>query len=319
MLALCTALVCAAARGAGGQQPKKDPGAADDIAALRSEVKRLTELVEAQSGRIKQLESSNAAANMKLELLTKSIRTLEDSRFAVIPVVITVNPSAHRPKVPVVNRGTIITLPELFFAVDPAQTELPTVLCDIYGDPYRFGKEVLDVSVRVSGQKHFDRVLDHFHPQVTNANQVQFTAKPTKKGTGSFDAVIVVRYTYTQDRELVYAQKTGKLTLDGKEIGKGYSGKGEGLNNPDKDKEKNVGPIPAGVYKVGKPREYKGMPNCFDLTPDGHDAHGRTEFLIHGDNKKMDNSASEGCIILAPELRKQIAETGVTKLKVVKE
>ena len=91
------------------------------------------------------------------------------------------------------------------------------------------------------------------------------------------------------------------------------------MNNPAKEKEKNVGPIPAGAYTLGKPREYKGMKDCFDLTPDGHKAQGRTEFLIHGDNKKMDNSASEGCIILGPEIRKKIADSGVTKLKVVKE
>jgi hypothetical protein len=121
------------------------------------------------------------------------------------------------------------------------------------------------------------------------------------------------------EKEFVYAQKSGKLTLACKEIGTGYSGKGDGLNNPDKEREKNVGPIPAGLYIVGKPREYKGMKVCFDLTPDGHKAQDRAEFLIHGDNKKMDNSASEGCIILSAEVRKIIAESGTTKLRVVKE
>jgi hypothetical protein len=121
------------------------------------------------------------------------------------------------------------------------------------------------------------------------------------------------------ETEYVYAQKTGKLTLDGKEVATGYSGHGDGKNNPDKEKEKNVGPIPRGLYKIGKPREYKGMANCFDLTPDGHDALGRTGFLIHGDSKSAPGTASRGCIILAPEVRKKIAESGITRLKVVKE
>jgi len=121
------------------------------------------------------------------------------------------------------------------------------------------------------------------------------------------------------DKELVYAQKTGVLTLDGKEIGKGYAGRGEGLNNPAKEGTRNVGPVPAGAWVLSKPRTYKTMPNCFDLTPSGHKALDRTEFLIHGDNKKMNQTASEGCIILEPDIRKKIADSGVTKLRVVKE
>jgi hypothetical protein len=121
------------------------------------------------------------------------------------------------------------------------------------------------------------------------------------------------------EKEFVYHQATGKLTLDGKEIGSGYSGKGKGKNNPDQEKEKNVGPIPRGVYRIGKPREWKGMANVFDLAPDGHDAHGRTEFLIHGDSKKNPGDASEGCIILSPMIRKKIADSGVVRLRVVRD
>jgi hypothetical protein len=121
------------------------------------------------------------------------------------------------------------------------------------------------------------------------------------------------------DKEFVYHQSSGKLTLDGKEVGSGYSGKGEGKNNPDKEKEKSFGPIPRGSYKIGKPKEWKGMQNVFDLTPDGHDAHGRTQFLIHGDSKQNPGNASEGCIILSAEVREKIGESGITKLQVVKD
>jgi Protein of unknown function (DUF2778) len=119
-------------------------------------------------------------------------------------------------------------------------------------------------------------------------------------------------------KEFVYHQSTGKLTLNGKEIGSGYSGKGEGKNNPEKETVKRVGPLPRGAYNIGKPREWKGMPNVFDLTPEGHDAHGRTQFLIHGDSRRNPGTASEGCIILSPAVRKTIAESGIAKLRVVR-
>lgn len=120
------------------------------------------------------------------------------------------------------------------------------------------------------------------------------------------------------DKEFVYQQSTGKLTQDRKEIGTGYSGNGDGRNNPAKEQEKNIGPIPRGLYKIGKPKEWKGMQNVFDLTPEGHKAHGRTNFLIHGDSKQNPGNASEGCIILPPEVRKKIAESGCARLRVTK-
>ena len=52
----------------------------------------------------------------------------------------------------------------------------------------------------------------------------------------------------------VYEQTTGEFYLlqnDQKTpIGKGYSGKGEGLNNSDMQGVRNVGPIPQGVFLV---------------------------------------------------------------------
>lgn len=133
-------------------------------------------------------------------------------------------------------------------------------------------------------------------------------------------ALCVIDTAVAADKEFVYVQKTGRLTLDGKEVGKGYSGNGNGNNNPAKEKEKNVGPIPAGLWTIGKAftHDAKG-PLVMRLTPDGHAAHGRDGFLIHGDNKKMDGTASEGCIILGKNTRQTIANSGVVKLRVVKE
>jgi hypothetical protein len=54
------------------------------------------------------------------------------------------------------------------------------------------------------------------------------------------------------------------------------------------------------------------------LTPSGgQNMFGRDAFLIHGDNSKHDNSASEGCIILGPAIREQISKNSVSKLTVV--
>lgn len=50
------------------------------------------------------------------------------------------------------------------------------------------------------------------------------------------------------------------------------------------------------------------------LTPIGHSALGRSAFMIHGNN--VQNNASQGCIILGPTLRQQIAGSGDTQLRV---
>ncbi len=121
------------------------------------------------------------------------------------------------------------------------------------------------------------------------------------------------------EKEFVYSQSTGKLSFDGVLFGSGYSGKGPAKNDPGKENEKNAGPIPRGLYRMGQPRVYKGMADCIDLTPTGHDAHGRTEFLIHGDSKSSPGDASEGCIILPVDVRKKVAGSGVSRLRVVKE
>jgi hypothetical protein len=105
----------------------------------------------------------------------------------------------------------------------------------------------------------------------------------------------------------------------------GYSGKGNGLNNPfDQDvqgaKDKSdAGPIPSGTYTIGKMFDNTGKtgPGSMRLTPDaGNDMHGRSGFLIQGDNSKHNYSASEGCIIVSRSARNAIASSGITRLEV---
>ncbi|CAF2951684.1 unnamed protein product [Rotaria sp. Silwood2] len=103
-----------------------------------------------------------------------------------------------------------------------------------------------------------------------------------------------------------YSQSTGKFTTSDGTSYTGYSGNGEGLNNSDKESEAFVGPIPKGEYTVAGTNTSKG-PTTLVLTPAASNKmHGRNGFLIHGDNKKGDYSASEGCIIVGPEARKKI-------------
>jgi hypothetical protein len=116
-----------------------------------------------------------------------------------------------------------------------------------------------------------------------------------------------------------YDQSTGDLFHDDTFIGTGYSGAGrtlaEGRNNPAMEAVRMKGPIPAGQWLVGPAgTNAQTGPVSMDLTPVGHDAHGRTAFLIHGDNSA--NNASEGCIIMARGIRDEIAASPDRELMV---
>lgn len=116
----------------------------------------------------------------------------------------------------------------------------------------------------------------------------------------------------------IYQQTTGELLHDGQYLTTGYSGHGEGLNSPAHETVPNVGPIPAGKWKIGREFRHPAKgPVCMRLTPVGHNAHGRSGFLIHGDNQAVNHTASEGCIILARVTRARIAGSGDDDLLVV--
>jgi len=121
--------------------------------------------------------------------------------------------------------------------------------------------------------------------------------------------------------ELWKVDASGNATF----VSSGYSGKGNGLNNPydqDIQGEKgkaDAGPIPAGNYTIGKMFDNTGKtgPGSMRLKPDaGNEMNGRSGFLIHGDNRKHDFSASEGCIILSQSARNAISSSGITRLEV---
>lgn len=117
-----------------------------------------------------------------------------------------------------------------------------------------------------------------------------------------------------------YVQKTGELfDSQGHCAGVGYSGHGEGKNNPEMQEVRNVGPIPVGTYSIGPLHDTdKHGPDVMALTPvQGTDTFGRSAFLMHGDKIKDPGTASEGCIIQAHATRLAVAKSEDKLLEVV--
>jgi hypothetical protein len=113
-----------------------------------------------------------------------------------------------------------------------------------------------------------------------------------------------------------YRQQTGALLHDDAVVATGYSGAGPGKNNPADEAIPNVGPIPRGAYIIGTPKDSPHMgPEALPLTPDGHDALGRSGFFMHGDNEA--HTASTGCIIMPRQVRDQVAASPDRALEVV--
>lgn len=117
-----------------------------------------------------------------------------------------------------------------------------------------------------------------------------------------------------------YNSKTGQLKDgDGNLVGTGYSGHGEGVNNPDLEAQPDVGPIPRGTYTIGDffDDPEKG-PIVAHLTPwAGINVFGRSGFMLHGDNPDGNESASLGCIIMPRDARLSVKNSGATILLVV--
>lgn len=117
-----------------------------------------------------------------------------------------------------------------------------------------------------------------------------------------------------------YSQSTGQLRHNGTVVGTGYSGAGltaaTGRNNASMQGTPNQGPIPAGQWNIGGAYNHANKgPTSMNLAPVGHNALGRTAFMIHGNN--VQNNASQGCIILGPAFRQAIAASGDHLLTVV--
>lgn len=116
-----------------------------------------------------------------------------------------------------------------------------------------------------------------------------------------------------------YSQSTGRLMHDGRYVATGYSGQPAAKNDPAREREPNVGPIPRGMYTIE--RHYDSGhtgPYSLPLHPDVcNEMFGRGGFLIHGDSKTAPGTASHGCIILPRAIREDIEQSGDPRLEVV--
>lgn len=120
----------------------------------------------------------------------------------------------------------------------------------------------------------------------------------------------------------VYSQGWGNLYRDSEVIGTGYSGHGDGLNDPAYEAVHDVGPIPAGLYRMTEYREddpHTGKGTIVLEPEPGTDTHGRGGFRIHGDNAAGNRSASHGCIVIgnAAFRKEKMWNTGDRLLSVV--
>jgi hypothetical protein len=115
-----------------------------------------------------------------------------------------------------------------------------------------------------------------------------------------------------------YEQSTGKLSHNGVYICTGYSGLGEGKNNPRMEDDAGHGPIPKGLWHIdGLYDSKKTGPYTLALDADsGTNTYGRSAFRIHGDSASHPGMASHGCIIVPHVVRLEIWGSGDHSLTV---
>ena len=117
----------------------------------------------------------------------------------------------------------------------------------------------------------------------------------------------------------IYNSATGRLCHDDQFVAKGYSGLPPHRNDPSAEAIKAEGPIPRGMWHIGAMEEdHPNLgPHVMALTPVGHDAHGRSDFFMHGDSVRNPGFASHGCIIMDRDTRLRVASSGDHDLHVV--
>lgn len=119
---------------------------------------------------------------------------------------------------------------------------------------------------------------------------------------------------------IVFDRKAGTLSLNGVVKAHGiWSGHGDAANDPSREREKGIGPLPAGIYAIGPMRDGGHLgPEVMDLTMIEGDAFGRDLFRIHGDFVgDVDFSASDGCVIAQRLVREWIDAQPDRRLQVI--
>lgn len=118
----------------------------------------------------------------------------------------------------------------------------------------------------------------------------------------------------------LYLSRSGVLLTPRRErLCVGYAGREAGMNNPDLQHMKGIGPLPEAVYDVQAPRDSEVTgPYSMRLLPHmGSEMYGRSSFAIHGDSKAAPGQASHGCIVVGRAFRQSIWDSGDHAIKVV--
>jgi hypothetical protein len=107
-----------------------------------------------------------------------------------------------------------------------------------------------------------------------------------------------------------FVVKDGQLTLTDGSTASAYSGSSQAWDDPTREAEKGVGPIPAGTWAIGAPHDSPHTgPFSLPLEPvAGTETFGRSGFLIHGDSAAEDHTASHGCLVCSRGARMAIDE-----------
>jgi len=110
-----------------------------------------------------------------------------------------------------------------------------------------------------------------------------------------------------------YFQSSGNFVGKDGSCSSGYSGYGDGKNNPADQQVEGQGPIPAGFYTIGPPEDHPKLgPLAYPLIPSQtNKMFGRSEFFIHGDSAQHPGDASHGCIILPHDARASLVPGSV--------
>jgi hypothetical protein len=118
----------------------------------------------------------------------------------------------------------------------------------------------------------------------------------------------------------VYKQSSGVIMWNREHVGVGYSGFREGKNNPAKQAEHGIGPIPRGLWVMGRALDLQDLgPLAIPLFPViGTQHFGRSGFYWHGDSAEHPGEASHGCIVSARAIRER-ANASVDKQMLVVE
>lgn len=163
-----------------------------------------------------------------------------------------------------------------------------------------------------------DRVMINLRETYTTLTTPKGSAVGQKHfGQPSIASIFLLcQYLRSKRMPWVYGQSNGRLSYNGRFVVRGYSGHGAGRNNASMERVRDVGPIPRGRYRIGRPyRSPRTGRHAMDLKPIGHDAHGRSNFQIHGD--KVTGDASTGCVVLPFSIRKRISSSRADTLIVI--